>query len=87
MEKESKTKKKLFARFLKENNIYGTFVKEHIRDYGCNAIDTVMAYEPCGWISEAFIWASTRKGVFFWNDVSNKWSLFFRMCTKKHYVD
>ena len=71
-------RKKIFIRFLKENNCY----KQYCKNYN-NTLDEL--YESNEYngelnisneIFDAFSWVSTKEGFSFWDDVDDKWTIF-----------
>ena len=65
--------KDLFIQFLKENNAYDAFVKNHV-----TSIDIVMEnfpLEPERWIKMAFVWIESPEGHEFWKRIDKDWQI------------
>ena len=71
-------RKKLFIRFLKENNAYSFYVKNlksskrrlFIID---NLVEKAMTNITCSEILSSFSWRYTNEGFDFWDELNNKW--------------
>ena len=83
MEKEER--KKLFIRFLKENNCY----KQYVRNYDNNFnLDSGFIYNCLNELyddrlpnednefTDAFSWGNTYEGFEYWDDMDDKWRSF-----------
>ena len=70
-------RKKLFIRFLKENNCYGNFVYYmRIRGGYFSDINVLVAISELNKTSEIYYsidWENTKQGKKFWSDMNDKW--------------
>ena len=74
--------KQQFIHFLKQNNIYETFVfyfnkREDIRNNICPKSRFFSETEHIKYIDKAFSWSSTKEGHMFWFRMSTNWRRYY----------
>ena len=73
-----KNKRKIFIRFLKENNVYKNFINNVEGKYGFyKRFDELLFFATQGiYLNEVkggFRWDKTKEGWKFWDNINNKW--------------
>lgn len=77
MDEKIIVRKKIFLRFLKENNSLKSFLQNFNMGYFYGNIDELVKYEiicnSCNEISSTFSWAMSKEGFNHWDNLDRKW--------------
>lgn len=79
--KEALTLKRLFFRFLKQNNIYDSYIY-NTSHCDCMPLKIVSMTDFYNLIGCAFFWSKTKEGDKFWLNTHNKWLIYINELKK-----